>query len=306
MILLIGAGGYLGSILARFFTQRGEAVLTVSSSFQWHSIPNETRYVCSANMFHLYSDKIDEVTSIIYMAGSTDLLEAELNPASDLIKHISQIRSFFESLSTAKKDSLKNILFFSSAGAIYGEGQFSPTLKSEESTLAPLSIYGKRNMLLEDIFYQYARSLNCQNCSVRISNPFGITQNQFRRKGLINVLLSSAKEGFNVDLRGNGLQTRDYLFSEDFCKIIGGLIELAALPRHLNVCSGLSFSAIDIISMMNHLSIYPNYSIVPDQPSYEIIESKLSNRLMIELLSKKIDPLTSMQYALSFLVDHCS
>lgn len=303
MILLIGAGGYLGSILANAFTNNGEKVITVSTSFQWANIIDETRFKCSASMFDLYSDEIGQVTSIIYMAGSTDLLKAELNPANDLIAHISQLHSFLESLSSAKAKSLQRIFFFSSAGAIYGESSLSSTPKQEDSTLAPISIYGKRNMLLEDIFFNYAKKLNCQYCSVRISNPFGITQKSFRRKGLIHVLLSSAKDQFNVNLRGNGLQKRDYLFSEDFCRIMTGLIELAVLPRQLNVCSGMSLSAIDLVSMMNNLNIYPNITIAPDQPSYEIIESNLSNRFMLNLLGEKISLLTPMHNALSSLLN---
>ena len=303
MILLIGAGGYLGSILANAFTNNGEKVLTVSTSFQWENILGERRYKCSASMFDLYSDEIEQVTSIIYMAGSTDLLKAELNPADDLITHISQLHSFLDLLSSAKVKSLQRIFFFSSAGAIYGESSLSSIPKQEDFTLAPISIYGKRNMLLEDIFFNHAKKLNCQYCSVRISNPFGITQNNFRRKGLIHVLLSSAKDHFNVNLRGNGLQKRDYLFSEDFCSIIVGLTKLAVLPRELNVCSGSSLSAIDIVSIMNDLNVYPNITISPDQPSYEIIESNLSNKLMLNLLGRKVSPLTPMKNALSILLN---
>ena len=216
MILLIGAGGYLGSILANTFTSNGKHVITVSTSFQWQNIPNEKRYICSASMFDLYADSIEQVTSIIYMAGSTDLLKAELDPASDVVNHISQLRSFLLSLSSANVKRLKNVFFFSSAGAIYGESNLNSTPKKEDSTLAPLSIYGKRNMLLEDVFFHHAKNLNCQYCSVRISNPFGITQKNFRRKGLIHVLLSSAKDDIRVDLRGNGLQKRDYIFLMTF------------------------------------------------------------------------------------------
>ena len=146
MILLIGAGGYLGSILARAFTNNGEKIITVSNSFQWASIQNEIRYNCSASMFNLYSCEIENVRSIIYMAGSTDLLNAELNPANDLITHISQLHSFLEKLSTAKTKSLERIFFFSSAGAIYGESGSCSMPKQESSILAPISIYGKRNV----------------------------------------------------------------------------------------------------------------------------------------------------------------
>ena len=300
---MIGAGGYLGSILASAFTNNGEEVITVSTSFQWDKIPNEIRYKCSASMFDLYSAEIKDVTSIIYMAGSTDLRRAELDPASDIVTHITQLRSFLASLFSAKIKSLEKILFFSSAGAIYGESYLCSTPKQEDSPLAPLSIYGKRNVLLEDVFSHYAKKLNCQYCSVRISNPFGITQNNFRRKGLIHVLLSSAKDQFKVNLRGNGLQKRDYIFSEDFCRIMSELIKLPVLPHQLNVCSGSSFSAMDIVSMMNHLNAYPNICISPDQPSYEVIESNLANSLMLSLIEKKVSSLTSMQNSLRILLE---
>ena len=87
-------------------------------------------------MFDLYSDEIEQVTSIIYMAGSTDLLKAELNPADDLITHISQLHSFLDLLSSAKVKSLQRIFFFSSAEAIYGES-ICPQLRSRGFYFGP-------------------------------------------------------------------------------------------------------------------------------------------------------------------------
>ena len=84
---------------------------------------------------------------------------------------------------------------------------------------------------------------------------------------------------------------------------MSGLIELDDLPHQLNVCSGTSLTAIDIVSIMNHLNIYPNISISPDQPSYEVIESNLSNSLMLRVLGEKFYPLTSMQNALPILLN---
>ena len=298
MILLIGAGGYLGSILANTFTSNGKHVITVSTSFQWQNIPNEKRYICSASMFDLYADSIEQVTSIIYMAGSTDLLKAELDPASTSKSYLATVLSCFHYLRLMSKG-LKMSFF---ALLVQFMVKFLCLPKQEDSTLAPLSIYGKRNMLLEDVFFHHAKNLNCQYCSVRISNPFGITQKNFRRKGLIHVLLSSAKDDIRVDLRGNGLQKRDYIFSDDFCRIISGLTELIVLPRCLNVCSGSSLTAVDIVSMMNQLNVYPNISISSVQPSHEIIESNLSNSLMLSLFGEKDYPLTSMQNALRILL----
>ena len=301
MILLVGAGGYLGSILTKSFIESGHNVITVSNTFQWEKLPSESRYHCTAGMFDFYSHEIKNVTTIIYMAGSTDILNAELNPANDLISHMSQLRSFLESLSGVKNTSLRKVFFFSSAGTIYGESQGSSSAKSEDSVMAPLSIYGKRNMLLEDIFCQYADKLDIQHCSVRISNPFGITQQNFRRKGLIHALLSSSLNGNCVYLRGDGLQKRDYLYSSDFCKIIIELSSLVVLPRYINVCSGISLTALDIVSMMNQIGLYPNISLVSDQPHYEIRESYLSNALMLKLLGERVFPLLPMQDALLLL-----
>ena len=96
------------------------------------------------------------------------------------------------------------------------------------------------------------------------------------------------------------MQKRDYIFSDDFCRIISGLTELIVLPRCLNVCSGSSLTAVDIVSMMNQLNVYPNISISSVQPSHEIIESNLSNSLMLVYLEKGLPAYFDARFAYSF------
>ena len=112
MILLLGAGGYLGSLLTSSLSKStSNHVVTVSRSFQWEKISSETRINTSVSDFKLYSSFIDSDTTIIYLAGATDLKIAQDYSSKDLSFHISEMESFFSQL---EKNHMTQLTGFSS------------------------------------------------------------------------------------------------------------------------------------------------------------------------------------------------
>ena len=289
MILLLGAGGYLGNLLATSLSKfTANLVVTVSRSYQWEKISSETRICASVSDFKAYSCHINLDTTIIYLAGATDLKIAQEHSSNDLSFHISEMESFFSQLEKSKVQ-CKAILFLSSAGAIYGDSYGVP--KAEFVQPFPKSAYGKRNVLLETLFMLSCKVQNQKNSILRISNPFGPGQQFFRRKGLINLLIESHYTKQEVTLRGNGLQRRDYLFADDFNLIFDRLVNSGSYPDILNVCSGYSFSAIEIVSILNANNIFPNVRYSSQQFSYEVLDSILSNYQLCESCGLKAENL---------------
>lgn len=296
MISILGSGGYLGSILSEFFLSRNYDVISISRSFQWTNSHSRNKFITAAvSCTDLYREDILSSEIIIYMAGSTNISEAQLNPADDLIDHISELRTFFD-IFKSQSFRPKYFLFFSSAGAVYGDSL--GIYKSEDMFLSPKSVYGKRNCILEDVVSNYCSILDIQYSIFRIANPYGPTQHLFRRKGLIQSLLHSSNNNQSpLILRGNGNQKRDYLYSNDLCNIVFELVQMTSLPNIINICSGTSLSAREIIDIMNSRSIFPNFSYIPDQPVYEVKDSLLSNKLLTSLLDTSIiRPLSLSQY----------
>lgn len=291
MIVLLGGGGYLGSILAAYFVSKGENVLTVSRSFQWTQIKKEQRVISQIGNFSNFNALIEKDSTIIYMAGSTDLVKAEENPADDFLTHTDDIKALFECMSSAQF-TLRRFIFMSSAGAIYGDSH--GIFKSENSFLSPKSIYGKRNLMLESIVADYCKINNIEYSCFRVSNPYGATQHLFRRKGLIQSLILSSITGQLIQLRGSGWQCRDYFFADDFCHSTGKLLDLCALPRCINICSG--------VSMTSH-GVVPNIEVLDEQPDFEVKDSLLDNSLLLSLIKHQENRFSVLGSVLPALIE---
>ncbi len=276
-IVLLGAGGFLGCAFARFFDSQGLNVLCVSRSYQWlnHSLSGEVdRIDSSVSDIERYEACIQENACVIYMAGSTDLLAAEQHGVSDVSAHLNEISTALGSIFT-KKD-LCNTFLISSAGAVYGE--CPPAGCNESSELRPKSIYGLRNVLMEQ-YYKYICSRHHVPGSIlRIANPYGIEQLEVRRKGLITALVLAAKSGNSIILRGNGQQARDYIYSEDLCRIVLKFIISTKAPASpINIGSGRSFKSAELVKMISTATkTRLNIVIEADQPPYEVGSSILS------------------------------
>ena len=73
--------------------------ITVSRSFQWSNRPFETRYICSASSLFSGDISFPSEISIIYMAGSPNLLAAEADPFFDFKSHFDELSTFLEGVS---------------------------------------------------------------------------------------------------------------------------------------------------------------------------------------------------------------
>lgn len=281
-ILLIGSGGYLGYILNLRSSDQNLPIANVSSSFHWSLINTECIVSHARNIPHELLKSFHKCV-MIYMAGSTDLAQSNSSSSSDLTQHIGQLQDFFNSLKSLSITPSK-LIFFSSAGTVYGESHGVP--QEENSLLRPISVYGVRNMLSESLVAANCYQLNIPFSCFRISNPYGPSQHLFKRKGLIYSLASSCFNNNVVTLRSGGLQHRDYIYEEDFCDIVLSLLKLHSLPPYLNICTGITYSALDIIDLFRQYGCKPSYIITPHYDSHDVFKSKPSNQLLSTILHR--------------------
>ena len=150
MDIILGSGGYLGSLLHDSMKNLDRPTVYVSRSFQWQSTsPHHISIETDLKNFSSYSSYINSSSTIVYMAGSTNILQSEHQPINDITHHIVAMEEFFRSLRDFTKLP-ERLIYFSSGGAIYGDSQGS--FKAENSQLLPKSVYGKRNLISEVLF----------------------------------------------------------------------------------------------------------------------------------------------------------
>ena len=286
-LVILGGGGFIGCALVAQAQQQNIDVLCISRSYQWS---NHTYDSCSINFvlsdvhetqnyIHLISDN----ALIVYMAGSTDLAKAELNPASDLKLHIDSMLSVLSLLS-----SNHGFIFFSSGGTVYGEASLNRP-NNEDDPLHPKSIYGHRNKLLESTLAAVCVAKNIHYMILRLANPYGLEQILVKRTGLILALMQSCIDQRLVTLRGGGLQRRDFFCVKDLCVLIFSLFK-SPLPLSsgiVNVCSGVSYTGKQIVSLIGDAMGQPPL-IAYNSESYssDVFNSSLNKSKLDQLLTE--------------------
>ena len=202
-VILVGAGGFIGNALTRCLYGKNIAISLISRSYQRDlSIFSPDKLdIITSDLINLPSDLplFNDPSLVVYMAGSTNLNEAEINPIKDFELHSNSLLSLLSRISSNQR-----LIFFSSGGAVYGE----PLTKSsiETDPLRPKSIYGARNKILEEIIFAVCRKRNIEHMILRLANPYGLEQLHFRRRGLILSLMQSCVDNKVINIRGNGEQ----------------------------------------------------------------------------------------------------
>ena len=282
MIILLGAGGFIGYSIGKYLQSNSISHVTVSRSFQWPQNSYETRSVASISSTEKYIDLISSGDTIIYMGGSTDLASAESDSVNDLVQHLAEMEALILRLKFSFIK-LSQIAFLSSAGTVYGDS--NGLSLDEQSSISPKSTYGRRNYILESLIHASYQQIAESFLIFRVSNPFGPFQFRFRRKGLIQSLLTSSIQGNEVVLRGSGLQVRDYIFSPHMSSCICNIIHHKNAQGVFNIASGFSFSGLELVELLNSLGVYPACSCVSSAFDYEVNDSLLLNSRMRDYLS---------------------
>ncbi len=121
----------------------------------------------------------------------------------------------------------KLLIYFSSAGAIYGS---LSGIRDENSTTQPVSRYGQHKMACETLI----RSSGARYLIVRLANLVGFSQNSAQ---LLPVLTEQVKSG-QVTLQKHA--TRDIMDVDDFAMILTQLLPVIPDNQTIIIASGIS------------------------------------------------------------------
>lgn len=150
---------------------------------------------------------------------------------------------------------VKDIVFISSGGAIYGTG--TQGAHKEVENAYPISSYGVVKLTVEKYLMQYASFYGLRPLILRLSNPYG-PYHYSMRQGLINVALSSALEKLRFDVWGDGTAKKDYIYVGDFTTVLFQLIQKQIHSTIINVGSGQIASVNQILEAVQKLD--PSFS----------------------------------------------
>ena len=136
---------------------------------------------------------------------------------------------------------------YASSAAVYGDGQDLPL--DEDAAKRPLSAYGADKYGCELHAAVATRVHGIPTTGLRFFNVYGPRQDPGSPySGVISIFCDRLARGKPVDVFGDGLQTRDFIYVDDVVQALLRALDRPAAtgPDVFNVCSGNPVSILDL------------------------------------------------------------
>ncbi len=219
-ILVTGGAGFIGAHMAQRHLADGHRVVVVDDLSSGHreKVPEGARFlkadIAEADLEPLLRE--EGIGFISHHAAQIDLRHSVADPLHDARANI---LGSLKLLEACRRSGVRHILFASTGGALYGEPEGEKA--TEDHPTNPVSPYGCAKLAIEKYLHYYRAVHGFQTKVFRYANVYGPGQNGSGEAGVVAIFAETILRGGTPKVRGDGEQTRDYVF-------VGDLVEAAA------------------------------------------------------------------------------
>lgn len=284
-ILLLGGYGFIGTnvlkCIDKQYSDQYDVIVFDKVDHHFHNVS----FNCVKKV---YAGDFSDILTVdnIFAENSIDLvfhfLSSTVPATSSNARYDveSNLVSTLNLLSVMDKYNVKNIVYLSSGGAIYGD--YLEKVHNEEDAVYPKSSYGVVKLAIEKYLLSYAELYGFHSLILRLSNPFG-PYHYNEKQGIVNIAIRRALSNKTLQIWGDGNGIKDYIFINDVCDILFKMVEDEIETGVYNVASGNSLSVNDIVDAIRKYVPdfnveYVNASVV-DVQSFELDITKLRKKL---------------------------
>jgi nucleoside-diphosphate-sugar epimerase len=251
-ILVTGAGGFIGHHLVKRLKADGHWVRGVDiKNTEYEKSPADDFRVLDLRLWENCleaTQDIDQVYNLAADMGGIGYITASL---AEISKNNILINAHM--LDAAKRNSVQKYLFSSSACVYAGYKQKSADivpLKEEDAYPAdPEPGYGWEKLFAEELCRYYYHDYKFETRIVRFHNVYGplgtYDGGKEKSPAAISRKVAQATDGGNIEIWGDGDQTRSYMYVDD---CVEGLVRLMASDFH----EPLNLGTDEMVSI-NHL-----------------------------------------------------
>lgn len=213
-VCVTGGAGFIGSHVADALVAAGHHVLIVDdlSSGRKENVPAGAELhvldVRSPEAAALVRDHGVEI--LVHHAAQMDVRRSVADPLFDASVNILGTLNLLEA---GRRGSLKQVVFASTGGAMYGEQDTFPA--DEDHPTRPISPYGVAKLSVERYLYFFHVEYGLDATCLRYANVYGPRQNPHGEAGVVAIFLDRLLSGREAMINGDGLQSRDYVFVAD-------------------------------------------------------------------------------------------
>lgn len=245
-VFITGIAGFVGSNVANSLNRMGIEVYGVDN----------LAFGSEKNLDHGVRWRKDCISNVT--KGELEYFDVLLHMACNNI-----VFAINDPITTVKTNSEKSIGLFEKWGTIkpivytgtssvYGNSEIIPT--PETAPIVLTNAYDTSKFITE----RYLK-LRGNYTTLRLSNVYGYNQRQYGDiKGVIYGVLHSALTGSNIEVNGDGEQTRDYTFIDDVVNAIVTVLSLHPLNTEINIGTGIETSVNDVVDKAQYINMLYN------------------------------------------------
>jgi UDP-glucose 4-epimerase len=216
-ILVTGGAGFIGSNLVdRLLREQPGRLVVVDNFFLGHeeNLSAARSSAARVAIYRMDAGDVSAMLDIVKKEAIDVLFNLAVVPLPTSLEYPawtidSNIRIALAGCELARMGAIETLMHCSSSEA-YGSAAYSTM--DEAHPLAPTTPYAASKIASDHIVLSYFETFGIDTSIVRPFNNFGPRQNPGSYAGLIPIVVNKVHAGVPVEIYGDGLQTRDYIF----------------------------------------------------------------------------------------------
>jgi dTDP-glucose 4,6-dehydratase len=288
-VLVTGGSGFIGSNFVRYLLKNHSDVRIVNlDKLTYASNPESLADVVSDSRYSFVRGDIavrgdvealfrSGLDAVVNFAAETHV-DRSIEDASPFVRtNIEGTRTLLE---VARQFPVGRFVHIST-DEVYGSAPKGQSF-TEEAHLDPRSPYAASKAAADHFISAYANTYGIPAVLLRCTNNYG--PYQYPEK-LIPLMIANAREGKSLPVYGDGMQERDWLYVEDYCRAIDSALEKAKPGAIYNVSGGTPQPNLKIVrTILAHLNKPESLiSYVDDRPGHDRRYALDSSKIRREL-----------------------
>ncbi len=256
--LVTGGAGFIGSNLVDALLARGDDVTVVDDLSTGRRENLDGALAAGAELVELDIRDAAALAELVaraqpqtvfHLAAQIDVRKSLADPAFDASINVGGTANLLEATRAAGSSRL---VFVSTGGAIYGEGEGQQLPLDEATPIAPLSAYGQSKYAAEGYLALYERLYGISAVSLRLGNVYGPRQDPLGEAGVIAIFCGKLRDGGRPTVFGDGKQTRDYIYVGD---VVAAALAAAGSDASgpINIGSGVETDVLELAARLTEI-----------------------------------------------------
>lgn len=251
-IVILGANGFIGRHLVKRLSQDrpGDAIIAFGHFTNYmigggHDFDNLPNVVVFPGDFSIKSSIEEAVTGADYVFHLISTTTPAISHNDPYVEIDINVRYSLEAMEACVAAKVKRFIFLSSGGTVYGDVD-SDTIH-EDILPHPRSPYGIGKLTIEHYLRYFKYNNQLDYIVYRVANPYGPGQNIHGKQGIIPIFLNSYLNKEPVNIYGDGMMIRDYIYIDDVVNMIAHTFDRKTKYSVYNIGSGTGATINDVV-----------------------------------------------------------